>query len=231
MKKIKQLSFIQTALVVFFGSAFLILSLFYEQASAAVEPGCYASSTAGSTKNITEASCPTEEQSQVDEDQVCFVTSVGSGGQLPYVQTDCNLLNLGDTALSNPDSTGENGNEPAESLFMIGEDVPGEHYCGKGEKQVKISFDIGCLGNAYSGDQYNPILDMLFALLRFVSVGVGLVVTGSIVWAGIQYSTSRGNPQGTEAALKRVSNAVIALLIYIFAWAILNFLVPGGLFI
>ncbi|MDO8265402.1 MAG: hypothetical protein Q7T41_00500, partial [Candidatus Saccharibacteria bacterium] len=68
-------------------------------------------------------------------------------------------------------------------------------------------------------------------LLRFVSTGVGIIVTGSIVWAGIQYATSRGNPQGTEAALKRVYNSVIALLIYIFSFAILNFLVPGGLFV
>lgn len=115
--------------------------------------------------------------------------------------------------------------------ISYGTELNSGNYCGKGDKQVQISFDIGCLGESYDGEQYNPVLDMLFALLRFVSTGVGIVVTGSIVWAGIQYSTSRGNPQGTEAALKRVYNSVIALLIYIFAFAILNFLVPGGLFV
>lgn len=124
----------------------------------------------------------------------------------------------------------------APSLNGPGNEAEGDHYCGKGEDlRVKVSFDIGCLGNDYDPSnpdaKFNPIVDMAFALLRFLSVGVGLIVAGSMVWAGIQYSTSRGNPQATEAALKRISNAVIALLIYIFAWAILNFLVPGGLFI
>lgn len=105
----------------------------------------------------------------------------------------------------------------------------GEYYCGKGAKQVRISFNIGCLGNSYPGDAYNPVVDMLFALLRFLTAGVGIVVTGSIIWAGIQYSTSRGDPKSTEASIKRITNSVIALLIYIFSFAILNFIVPGGL--
>lgn len=108
----------------------------------------------------------------------------------------------------------------------------GDHYCGSkgGEGIVKISFDIGCLGPGYGRD-INPILDMAFALLRFLSVGVGIIVTGSIVWAGIQYSISRGDPKMTEQSIKRISNSVIALLIYIFSFAILNFIVPGGLFL
>ena len=93
-----------------------------------------------------------------------------------------------------------------------------------------MSFDFGCLGLAY-GKELNPILDVAFALFRFLSAGVGLVVIGSIIIAGIQYSASRGNPQATGAAIKRVTNALIGLLIYIFTFAILNFIVPGGLFL
>jgi len=102
--------------------------------------------------------------------------------------------------------------------------------CGSGTNVVDVSFDFGCLGPAY-GKELNPILDIAFALFRFLSAGVGLVVIGSIIIAGIQYSASRGNPQATQAAIKRITNAIIGLLIYIFAFAILNFIVPGGLFI
>ena len=96
--------------------------------------------------------------------------------------------------------------------------------CGSGSQAVKTAIDIGCQGKD------NPIWDMIFALIRFLSVGVGIVVVGSIIVAGIQYTISRGDPQATANALKRVTNAAIALAMYIFAFALLNFLVPGGLF-
>lgn len=102
--------------------------------------------------------------------------------------------------------------------------------CGSGDGAVMTSFDFGCKGATYPGD-LNPIIDMAFAIFRFLSAGVGLVVIGSIIVAGIQYSTSRGNPQATQAAIKRITNALIGLMIYIFMFSIANFLVPGGMFL
>ena len=40
---------------------------------------------------------------------------------------------------------------------------------------------------------------------------------------------ARGNPQASQESIKRISNALIALLIYVFLYAIANFLVPGGM--
>jgi len=112
-------------------------------------------------------------------------------------------------------------------------DPSGGSICGNGgeggKNEVKVAFDFGCRGLDYPGD-INPIVDILFALFRFLSVGVGLVVIGSIIVAGIQYSTSRGNPQSTQAAIKRIVNSVAALFMYIFIFAIANFLIPGGMF-
>ena len=95
--------------------------------------------------------------------------------------------------------------------------------CGGGGRAVTIAVKIGCRGEG------NPIWDMLGAITRFLSAGVGVVVVLMIVISGIQYVTSGGNPEATQAAKKRLSNAVIALLLFIFMFAILNFLVPGGL--
>jgi len=107
--------------------------------------------------------------------------------------------------------------------------------CGKGgddnKNEVKVSFDFGCIGKKYSGENLNPIVDIMFAIFRFLSAGVGLIVVGSIIIAGIQYSAARGNPQATQNAIKRISNALIGLLVYIFLFAIANFLVPGGMFL
>ncbi len=93
-----------------------------------------------------------------------------------------------------------------------------------GDPGVEISLNVGCKGVG------NPIIDATFAFIRFLSVGVGIVAVGSIVLGGIQYTTSAGDPKKTAAAIGRISSTLIALLIYFLIFAILNWLVPTGLF-
>lgn len=100
----------------------------------------------------------------------------------------------------------------------------GGSHCGSGDNAVKTSINIGCKG------QGNPITDMIFAFIRLLSDGVGLVVVASIIIAGIQYTTSAGDPQASAAATKRIQSTVVALIIYIFAYAILNYVIPAGFF-
>ncbi|MEO9179950.1 MAG: hypothetical protein ABI221_03660 [Candidatus Saccharimonadales bacterium] len=108
------------------------------------------------------------------------------------------------------------------SVALNGPEPAGD-VCGGGDNAVTISLKIGC---QHKG---NPIVDMLFAIIRFLSLGVGIVVVGSIVVAGIQYTSSRGDPQAVKAAQGRITSTVIALLIYIFTFAILNWILPAGL--
>ncbi len=105
----------------------------------------------------------------------------------------------------------------------------GTHQCGKGPDAVKTRFDFGCVGNA-SQKPIGPIEDLVYALVRFLSYGVGLAIVGSIIVAGIQYSTSEGNPEATQASKNRIQSAVVGLVIYIFAFSLLQYLVPGGIF-
>ena len=69
---------------------------------------------------------------------------------------------------------------------------------------------------------------MMFAIIRFLSNGVGLFLIGSLVVGGIQYTTSRDDPQGVAAAQNRIRGVLVSLLLYIFAYALLNYLVPGA---
>ncbi|HKR82327.1 MAG TPA: hypothetical protein VJR27_05025 [Candidatus Saccharimonadales bacterium] len=100
----------------------------------------------------------------------------------------------------------------------------GQYTCGSGDNAVKVSINFGCKG------QGNATTDAAFAIIRVLSAGAGLVVIGSIVLAGVQYTTSRGDPNATSKAVGRIRNSLYALLIYIFAAAMLNFVIPAGFF-
>jgi hypothetical protein len=104
-------------------------------------------------------------------------------------------------------------------------DAQGKYTCGADGKdsQVKTTINFGCVGKG------SGLLDLIFAIIRFLSEGAGIIIIGSMVFAGIQYTVSRGDPSASAAAIKRIQNTGIALLIYIFAFAILNYIVPAGL--
>lgn len=74
---------------------------------------------------------------------------------------------------------------------------------------------------------------IIFAYLRmiiqYLSGAVGLVVVLLIVIGGIQYITSAGNPAGVKAAKTRITNAITGLILFLLMFAILNFLIPGGI--
>jgi hypothetical protein len=59
---------------------------------------------------------------------------------------------------------------------------------------------------------------------------VGIVVTLAVIAAGIQYSMAEGNPESSHKAKVRAREALIGLMIYIFAFSLLQFLIPGGMF-
>lgn len=67
-----------------------------------------------------------------------------------------------------------------------------------------------------------PIVGALVALS-------GLAVVISIIIAGIQYSASGGDPSKVAASRKRIFNAVVALLAFMFLYAFINWVIPGGI--
>lgn len=78
--------------------------------------------------------------------------------------------------------------------------------------------------------QTNKITQDLQTIVNVLSAGVGLVIIGMIILGGIQYSIAGDNPQATAAAKQRITNALIALFAYLFIFAFLQWLIPGGLF-
>lgn len=108
---------------------------------------------------------------------------------------------------------------PLSAYTQVGAVIPAE----------QTSFDCG---NATTNEciKKNPIVIWLNWGLSVLSaiVGVGAIIMTIV--AGLQYSASRDNPQGVQAAKQKIANVVIGLAAYIFLWAFLNWLIPGGPF-
>lgn len=95
--------------------------------------------------------------------------------------------------------------------------------CGAPPNSIKTSLDFGCRGIG------NPVADIIFSIVRVLTLGVGFVLVLSLIIAGVQYSTSGGNPQAVSKAKSRIMSTAIALFVFLFAYALLNYVVPGGL--
>ena len=77
-------------------------------------------------------------------------------------------------------------------------------------------------------DRCDLVAKVINPLIKFFAAALGLIVTIAIVVGGIQYATSADDPQVVAKAKSRIINAVLALLGFIFLWALLQWLVPGG---
>ena len=74
------------------------------------------------------------------------------------------------------------------------------------------------------------IYNQLAIAINILSGLVGIIIVISIVFAGIQYTISSGDPQKVAAAKSRIFTSIFAFLAFIFLYAFLQYLVPGGVF-
>jgi hypothetical protein len=79
------------------------------------------------------------------------------------------------------------------------------------------------------GDCSGLIKNYVNPFIKFLTGLIGVVVTISIIVGGIQYSSAGGDPGKVAAAKKRIYNTLIALVAYIFMFAFLQWLIPGGI--
>lgn len=74
------------------------------------------------------------------------------------------------------------------------------------------------------------IIKYLETFINALSALVGVVVVGSLIYGGIQYSSAGSDPQKVSAAKKRILNSIFAFVAFLFTYALLQYLVPGGVF-
>ena len=94
-----------------------------------------------------------------------------------------------------------------------------------------LGFSPTVLATTTSGElKKNPIVKDINTIVNFLGAAVGLIVVAMVIVGGIQYAIAGDNAQATAAAKKRIINALIALAAYIFLFAFIQWLVPGGVF-
>jgi len=74
------------------------------------------------------------------------------------------------------------------------------------------------------------------AIIRYVNIGIdalaalaAVAIIGGLVYSGFLYMTARDNPGQVAAARSKAVWAIVALMVLIFGYGVLNVLIPGGL--
>lgn len=94
--------------------------------------------------------------------------------------------------------------------------------CGNAANTSSDSSDPDSSCNKFIKNYVNPAIIALTGL-----VGVAAII--SFIMAGIQYASSADDPAVVTKAKKRMFNTVLGLVAYIFLFAFLSYLIPGGL--
>lgn len=82
--------------------------------------------------------------------------------------------------------------------------------------------------NCSGGD--NQIMSVLGQILNWLAIGVSVAVLVGIIYGAVMYASAGSNEAQTKKAIGIIRNAIIALILYFAMWAILQYLIPGGVF-
>jgi hypothetical protein len=96
--------------------------------------------------------------------------------------------------------------------------------------QLKSCEDCQNPAQADSCLKNNRIVVDLNVIVNFLGGVVAIAVIGTIILGGIQYSMAGESPDAVGKAKQRITNGLIALVAFLFTYAFLQWIVPGGIF-
>lgn len=102
---------------------------------------------------------------------------------------------------------------------------------GKPGTYVQIAVNgVHCFPANSNTIQTNSIYLYIVGILKVASGLAGLATLGGVIWGGLMYITARANAGQAEKARLVILNSILGLILFIFMYAILQYLVPGGIF-
>lgn len=117
-----------------------------------------------------------------------------------------------------PASAGESG-------FSGDITYPGDNECDG--VQTSIIGDDNLCGTA---GENGKLLGILIWVIRIMSIGVGIAAVGGVIYAALLYTSAGPRTEQVKKATQMFVNITIGLLVWGLSVAIINFLVPGGVF-
>lgn len=81
-----------------------------------------------------------------------------------------------------------------------------------------------------SSQSQNGIWGILLLVINIMTAGVGILAVAGIVYGSVMYASAGGSAEQVKKAREIITNVVIGIIAYILMYALLNFLIPGGLF-
>ncbi len=95
----------------------------------------------------------------------------------------------------------------------------------------KVNTAIITCSQRETGDlKDSGVWGILILVINIMTAGIGILAVGAIAYGAILYSTAGGSAEQTKKAITVITNTVIGLVCFLFMTAILNFLIPGGIF-
>lgn len=109
---------------------------------------------------------------------------------------------------------------------------PGSEDEGDAGAAVECSVlpDFICRAATQRDLENSAIWLMLIWIINILTIGIGVAAVGAIVFAGFLYTTARDDAGQVKKSLEIIRNTVIGLIVYAFMYAILQYLIPGGIF-
>lgn len=98
------------------------------------------------------------------------------------------------------------------------DDVTPSNVNSELDKKAQGGGGLDCILKTY----VDPAVNVLSGL-------AGIIVVANIAIGGIQYSSAGGDPGKVSAAKSRITKAILALVAFIFLYAFINFILPGGI--
>lgn len=102
--------------------------------------------------------------------------------------------------------------------------------CPSGKFDPKDDSKCLPLGSSPVALKDNPIIGDLNLITNVLAALVGVVVVGTIILGGVQFAAAGDKAEAISAAKQRIINGLTALAAFLFIYAFLQWLIPGGVF-
>lgn len=104
----------------------------------------------------------------------------------------------------------------------------GNNNCGTDTAIIKCPSDTDNSNN--KNIDKTAAGSLLVMAIQIMTAGVGVLAVGGIVYGAVLYVSAADSAEQVKKARTIITNVVIGLIAYGLMYALLNYLIPGGLF-